>query len=65
MWISRENYESLIHWLIKNETEIEKLKTKVVRLEYLLKDELRDTLGETKEFINAFYPVIHFRSSVW
>ncbi len=56
MWISRENYESLIHWLIKNETEIEKLKTKVVRLEYLLKDELRDTLGETKEFINAFYP---------
>ena len=56
MWISRRNYENLIHWLIKDENEIEKLKTRVIRLEYLLRDELRGTLGEAEEFINAFYP---------
>lgn len=59
MWISRKKYEHIVRWLIKNETEIDKLRSRVVRLEYLLKDELKDTLGEVEEFIDAFYPDNH------
>ena len=59
MWISREEYESFIHLLVKNENEVDKLKTRVLRLEYLLKDELNSTLSEVEEFVNAFYPDNH------